>query len=101
MAKSKATTATAADGRRERFPDLHAAYEKLQAEKARLDKVVGPLRAKRDAVVAKMQPLEAEARELAEKIKEHQPALAAVNEQLGALAKAMGGKALSLPEPKG
>lgn len=80
---------------KEKYPELWAQFEKLQAEKAKLDAVVAPLRDKRDAVVAEMAPLEAKARELAKEIKQHLPRLGELDQQLAALARAMGGKSMS------
>jgi cell division protein FtsB len=77
---------------REKFPDLWRQYEALLARKAELEAPVAELRAKRDAVVARMQPLEDEARELAAAVKPHLPALAEVDRQVAALARAMGGR---------
>lgn len=69
---------------------LNAEFQKALAEKEALSAVVDPLRVRRDAVVARMQPLEQEAREIAEQIKGHLPRLAEVDQRLSRLARALG-----------
>lgn len=75
-----------------KYPELHEQLTKLNAEKAELEKVVNPLREKRDALVASMAPLEKQARDLADEIKKYKPRLAELDTQISALARAMGGK---------
>lgn len=80
---------------REKFPQLWVQFEQLQAEKAELDKVVNPLREARDQIVAEMAPLEARARDLATKIREHMPRMGELDRQISGLARAMGGARMS------
>lgn len=77
---------------KEKYPELFAQLEKLNAEKAELEKTVIPLREKRDALVQSMAPLEAKAKVLADEIKKYRPRLAELDTQISALARAMGGK---------
>lgn len=80
----------------EKFPELRALFNKLEAEKAEIRAQSAPLRAARDKLLAKIQPLEAQERELIKQINEiERPRLAEIDNQLGGLAKAMGGKKLS------
>lgn len=70
-------------------------FEELKAEKARLEAPVNDARARRDAVVAKMQPLEAEAKKIfEEEIKPHLEPLGELDRQIAALARALGAKVL-------
>lgn len=80
----------------EKFPELRALFNKLEAEKATIRARSAPLRAQRDKLLAKIQPLEVEERDLIKQINEiERPRLAEIDNQLGGLAKAMGGKTLS------
>jgi len=80
----------------EKFPELRALFDKLEAEKAAIRAESAPLRAARDKLLAKIQPLEAQERELIKQIHAiERPRLAEIDNQLGGLAKAMGGKQLS------
>lgn len=79
----------------EKYPKLWAQFQELRAQKAKLEETVNPLREARDAVVAQMAPLEARARELANQLKQHMPALGELDRQISALAKAMGGRSTS------
>jgi peptidoglycan hydrolase CwlO-like protein len=87
---------TAAETRAAKYPELHASYKKLEAEKAKLQAKSAALRKERDALVAKIQPTENRIRELNQKIhKIERPRMAELDNQLGGLAKAMGGRSLS------
>lgn len=79
---------------RDKYPDLWALFEKLQAKRKELAAPVEELRAKRDALAAQLAPIEAEMRELTNAMKPHLPALAAVDNEIAAIAKAMGGKTI-------
>lgn len=80
---------------KEKYPALWAQFEKLQAEKAELEKAVAPLREQRDAVETQMAPLVAKSRDLAKQIRTHAPKLGELDRQIAALARAMGGKLMS------
>jgi peptidoglycan hydrolase CwlO-like protein len=90
---------TAAEVRKQKYPELHAAAEKLEAEKAKLVAASAPLRTERDALVQEIQPTENKIRELNEKIEAiERPRMGELDNQLGGLARAMGGKSLANPE---
>ena len=80
----------------DKFPELRALFNKLEAEKAEIRARSAPMRAQRDKLLAKIQPLEAEDLELIKQMIEiERPRLAEIDNQLGGLAKAMGGKTLN------
>lgn len=80
----------------EKFPELRALFDKLDTEKAEIREQSAPLRAQRDKLRAKIEPLEVQERELIRQIHAiERPRLAEIDNQLGGLAKAMGGKKLS------
>ena len=80
----------------EKFPELRALFNQLEAEKAAIQAESAPLRAARDEIRAKLEPLEAQERDLIKQIHAiERPRLAEIDNQLGGLAKAMGGKKLS------
>lgn len=84
----------------EKFPALRALYDTLQAERAALVAKAAPLRTERDELLAQMAPMIKRERELIAAYRAiEQPRLAEIDTQLGALAKAMGGKALSDAPP--
>lgn len=72
-------------------PDLWATFQNLQAQKAELEKVVGPIRQRRDEVVGQMAPFEAEARRLADELKKYMPQMGAIDRQLGLISRMMPG----------
>lgn len=77
----------------EKFPELAAARKRLEAEKAALLQKTAELRAKRDALNAEIEPKKAELRELTKQIRAaEQPRLGVVENQLAALARAMGAR---------
>ena len=93
MAKNSAPPA---DAPVEKYPSLRAMFDRLTAEKEAIRAASAPLRAKRDALLAQIQPLEAEEREIIRQIHAiERPKLAQIDTELGALARAMGGKSLS------
>lgn len=76
--------------------ELRDLKEKLLAEKATITDQSGPLREERDALIAKMAPMEARARELAQQIAEiERPRLAEIDNQVSKLSIALGGKKFS------
>ena len=78
------------------FPTLHKAFNELMAEKAALRAKSEPLRKKRDDVLAKMRPLEAQAAKIAEEyLAIERPRLSEIDAQLAAIARACGGKSLN------
>jgi uncharacterized coiled-coil DUF342 family protein len=84
----------------EKYPELRAVEEKLKAERDAVVKQSAPLRAKRDALAAQIQPVENQIRELNQAIKAiEQPRIAEIDNQLGAIAKATGGKSLQADAP--
>lgn len=86
---------TAADERAEKFPELNAQLLKLEKERDQIRAKVAPKRARRDALVAKIHPLEKQLRAIDEDIKAlERPRLAELDNQIAALLRAMG--ALSL-----
>lgn len=95
----KEKTPSAAEERAAKYPELDSASRKLEGEKAKLLAKTADLRKKRDALVAKIQPTENEIRELNEKIEKiERPRLGEIDNQLGGLARAMGGRSLANPE---
>lgn len=80
---------------KELYPDLWAQFEKLQARKAEMMKPVLELEKQRDALNAKIAPLEDEKRKITNKRKTLMPALAEVDRQISTLAKAMGGRSMA------
>lgn len=77
------------------FPEIHAAFDKLMAKKQAIVDEAAPLRAKRDALLAQMAPLQEQERELIAQYKAIEAPMAAIDEQLSAMARATGGKSLS------
>jgi uncharacterized coiled-coil DUF342 family protein len=79
-----------------KYPEIQAAFDKLGGEREKLVAKAAPLRKRRDALVAKIQPLEAELRDLNQQIaKVERPRLAEIDNQRAALARAMGARSLS------
>lgn len=83
---------------KEKYPDLWAQKVALEKRRAEILAIVDPLRAQRDAVVEKIAPLEAEAREIFAKIKPHLPELGDIDNQIGVLARGMGGRSTGTEE---
>lgn len=69
---------------------LKAELEALIRQKAQMNAIVDPLRAERDAVVAQIAPLEAQAAQIADKIKSHMPRMAEIDQRMSAVAKQLG-----------
>ena len=81
---------------------LQAALLETNAAKQKMNAVVDPLRAERDAAIAQMHPLQVKANDLAERIKGHMPAMAEIDQRLSAIAKALGHPRVGgLPKPFG
>lgn len=81
---------------RDKFPTLYPMVEKLEKEKETIMKKSEPFRRKREELLRQIQPLENELRKIDEKIKEaERPRLPQINNELGALAKAMGGRSMN------
>jgi len=83
----------------EMHEDLKILMAGLQAEKAALLEKTASLHARRDELIAQIRPLEEEEREI---IRQYQaierPRLGELDDQIAALAMAMGGRRLSNPE---
>lgn len=92
----EATTPKAAEKPEESWEaDLRVRFQVLQEKKAKLDRVVAPLREKRDALAAKIAPVEDEMRKLAAQIKSHMPEMGRIDREMGAVARALGGRSMS------
>lgn len=75
---------------------LQRHFEALQADITAIVAKSAPLREKRDALVAEMQPLEVEARELTQQLNAlERPQLAVLKMELATIARALGGKRMS------
>lgn len=77
--------------------DSRELLEKLQQRRAELGKIVDPIRAERDKIVASMAPAEAKARELAQELKKYTPEMFELDNQISALSKVLGGKSMQTP----
>lgn len=76
-------------------PELEALVDKLKAEKDDLFKKTSDLRQSRETLLKQIQPLEVKLRDVDSKIKAiERPRMAEIDQQLGMLAKAMGGKSV-------
>jgi len=76
-------------------PALHTEFKKLQAQKAAILKSSKKWRDRREEILAIIQPLEAELRDVKAKMFAiERPALADIDIQLSAIAKATGGVVL-------
>lgn len=93
-------TAPAPKHNSELYPEIWPIFEQLRAKKAELEKVVNPLREKRDKLAASIAPVEAEMRQLAEQIRKHMPEMAALDRQIGVLARAMKAKTVGSETPE-
>lgn len=77
--------------------ELRALQDKLQKERAELVAAAAPHRARYEELRAQIEPLEKEMREVAAKFREiEQPRLAEIDNQLGPLAVALGGRKLTM-----
>jgi hypothetical protein len=80
---------------KEKFPDLWAQSEKLKSEKAAIQERSAGLREQREVLRRKIAPLEAQTRELDKQIKAIElPRLFEIDNQIAALARAMGAKSV-------
>lgn len=80
----------------DKFPTLAPLVEKLEKEKKAILDKSAPWREKRERLLKEIQPLEAKLREVDAKIKEiERPHLGKISNELGALAKAMGGRSMN------
>jgi chromosome segregation ATPase len=80
----------------DKFPTLVPLVKKLEQERNEIQKKSDPLRKQREELIKEIQPLEAKLRKLDEKIKDiERPRLPQINNEIAALAKAMGGRAMS------
>ena len=78
-----------------KFPELRSQFDALQKERAELAAKAAPLRERYNALAKQIAPVEAEMRELANQFKAiEQPRLAELDNQIGALARAMGGRSI-------
>jgi predicted nuclease with TOPRIM domain len=77
---------------KEKFPELWATKERLEKRKAEILAQSNPLREKRDALIQKMAPMEAEAKKLADQIHAiERPALGVIDNEIAACARGMHG----------
>lgn len=76
--------------------DLRALFDQLREEKEELMAVSTPLRAERDSLLASIQPTLDAIKALEKQVRViEQPRLADLDNQIGALARAMGGRSMS------
>lgn len=79
----------------DKFPTLTPIVKKLEQERDIITKKAEPYRHKREELIAQIQPLEAKLRQVDDEIKKiERPRLSEINNELGALAKAMGGRSI-------
>lgn len=81
-------------GNASKYPETQQLFEHLRQEKAALEAVVNPLRDRIDELQQQIHPVIEEQRALAEQIQEHTPRLVELDNQIGALARAMGARTL-------
>lgn len=94
----KKTTAkkTAAEKPVDKFPELRKTFNSLQAKKAAIQKKSAPLYEKREKILKELQPLEVKLREVNKQIQAiERPHLGELDNQISAIAKAMGGRSMS------
>lgn len=90
------TKKTAAEKPVEKFPELRKSFNALQAKKEAIQKKSAPLYKQREGILKKLQPLEVELREVNKKIQKiERPHLGELDNQISAIARAMGGKSMS------
>jgi hypothetical protein len=81
---------------KEKYPDLWAQSERLKSEKAAIQERSAGLRSEREALRQKVAPLEAEMRDLDKQIKAIEgPRLFDIDNQIAALARAMGARSVA------
>lgn len=79
--------------------EMKALQAKLQAERDEIVKAARPYREEYDEIMQELRPLEARARELSKKFREiEQPRLAEIDNQLGPIAVALGGRSLRMQD---
>lgn len=92
----KTAKKTAAEKPVEKFPELRKSFDALQKKKEAIQKKSAPLHKQREALLKKIQPLEDDLREVNQKIQKiERPHLGEIDNQLSALARSMGGRAMS------
>lgn len=80
----------------DKYPTLTPIVKKLEQERDAIQKKAEPYRNQREELLRQIQPLEVKLRKVDEKIKEiERPRLPEINNELGALAKAMGGRSMN------
>lgn len=84
----------------EKFPELRLMFDALRAQKEKLLVETAPIREKRELLLASIQPVEDEIRALGNELKTYNPRLAELDNQISALARAMGGRRMSDGEPQ-
>jgi chromosome segregation ATPase len=77
-----------------KHPQLQDLFDALREQKADLERIVNPLRERHDELQRQMHPLIEEQRVLAEEIKRHMPQMVELDNQIGALARAMGARTI-------
>lgn len=97
MTKTKTTAKkTAAEKPVEKFPELRKTFNELQAKKAAIQKKSAPLYEKRQKLLDQVQPLEVKLREINKEIQKiERPHLGELDNQISAIARAMGGRSMS------
>lgn len=85
---------------KEKYPELWAKFQQLQVEKTKIEKLLEPFVKQREELLAQIQPVEAQIREINKKMQQFKPGLATLDRQISALARAMGGKSMDdAPKP--
>lgn len=83
----------------EKFPELRRMIDDLTAQKEKIVTKTEPLHVERDAILAEVQPKLDRVRELEKSYRAvEQPRLAEIDNQISALARAMGGRSMSQSE---
>ena len=78
-----------------KWPELMWQINRLKEEKAGLDNAVEPLRRQREELLNQIRPALGQITAIEKEIKKSQPRIAALDNQIGALARAMGARAMS------
>lgn len=75
-----------------KFPETQELFDSLREQKAELEAIVGPLRERYDELQQKMHPYVVEQRAIGLQIRAHMPRMMELDNQIGALARAMGAR---------
>lgn len=80
----------------EKYPELMAMMQKLRSERKQIEEAAAPSRRVREQLVSQIQPLEEELRRVDAQIASiERPRLGEIDNQIAALARSMGGRAMS------